>query len=628
MQKPYLLFTTAGMGIHGAHGDIETFFPGAVCNNIGNVKPEVVVIDFTSNMYRKGAVAYNSNYHVSGPTAMKCLDEDDPDLDMKQQKKDQRVFPTPAQLAYQIFVEDLPETSANHVFFISDHRIENPWKKKRQLERAAAAAKYQLPYHEPITGFTDDHVLGENGKPYTSFPLEGVRIMANREHRKEFFKYLRGWVERYNWPPGRNFYFSLQGFANEPMLVIERIPVIDISFDRAKLFAEADYTCPELINHLTNDGFKHFMFIGPDSDMYMIFLLQFFKQLTAPLHTTGITLFINRGRRGQREIDEQDASDGEEDEDGKESFPKYKPAPVISYVQLPSFIDMRSIANTLAERLVSPTVFVASNIITRDNDYLKKWMFTPNMTPSVPYVFMKVISSFIENSVGRFDPFDQYHLDLLLHALYYCHAIASKDKSFRETRICSANEVRIPSFRNLGTTLLQIKETIGHPESKPMPKWMQLLANPELLDKKISDIERIRELDKKEAKERSMAEKVRKAEARLKKLIEKEEKTGVAADQELVAKTRDEIAKYSAALAKMLNVSAHDRVVKLDAAKESQEILTRADLAMLSVADVSPRAMYVVFMHMLAKRKILEVVELREIMNEAESAKPRKHLKI
>lgn len=621
------------MGVKGAHKAFKVYFPEAIRANIDDKVVQVVIRDLMSKAYSSSGASFDPTKHSSAPAVLGFL-EDDEQINHRKAQRTAFVYPTPNELARHICLDGLYDVGAKHIFFVTDHRLSNPYKARRQAERAIKSVKSNPPYPDEIVGFTDDHVLGPDG-PIHGFKLEGARLMANKEHRKLFFQWLRkDWIDRQDWKDGANYYFSIQGFDDEPMHVIQKgEPSSLISFRDTKIFAEADYTCPEQLERLRSDGYKHFMVESVDSDLFFILLCQFWRYLCLPIDEGGIDIFLYRGVVYGTDSSDTAKEDGDGEDDGDDlaseaeevkeaNSGKFNPYLIKTNarVQKPPYIDMRAVARHLMQRGVDPVVFTVTNLMTRDSDYLQKWMWTPYLSELIPYAFMTSISEYVVRYVGEVNVNDFNHQDHLLHALLCCQAHIQTAKIKKKDLNCifTAEALQIPAMVSLYHTAQQLLETFG---KRTTPQWLSVASDVALLETKMSALYTGRERQAIQKK----IDAVNKARLDLQKKKEKAEKDNVPFDEKkhaaLIKKASEDLTslKFVHSVTNAINPLQENADYKTITTR-----LTRQEVQSIKGVDLSPREMLVAFMNMIVNREVLKPEDLFDIIESTNFGRKRK----
>jgi hypothetical protein len=385
------------MGLKDLHSRIKEAFPHAICHFNGKV--DAILCDTVSQAYTSSTIGSEGHKHQRENQQVGVVDPDDSDEDrrffdpvMSGQK-----FPTPAEIAKHIMVDSLSLSvwSPRFAMFFTDRRdVPLLWKARTRALRAKAMTKRMAPYpKDSIHGFTDEGVIGPDGKVDPRFPLRGDQIMMDQTHRQLFMDYLLKWSFKYPWPTGCNYIFRVQGHIEHAILANDEEP---FTLGDPTEYAEADYEIPFQIRNLYDLGCRSFIVFSVDSDMILI-LLAFWELLLAPMGVEngnkGVDIYLFRGKLPK-------------DENKNDR---------------PAYISMRTLAHQIQVANADSSLFTSIAILSHTSDYFEKKWATNYVNMKVGYVYLSAIGSYF-SKMGGFRWHDFASVKRLIHCLLHCHA--------------------------------------------------------------------------------------------------------------------------------------------------------------------------------------------------------------
>ena len=428
---------------------MDTHYPRCSSDTVlPNERPDVMMTEIMAALYtaRPNSKRKREALLNPGPSELKLYTADE--AIPVEEMVEKEVFNRPRDIAEHVFMRPLEYSwGAGHIFFVGDHRnIKVKAKAHTQAKRSASQQKYNPAYTETITKFTDDFVLGENGKVYTKFELVSSRLMSKREHRQVLYDYLAEYAGRHRWEDHVNLFFDFQG---RPEVTVDQNPTERASIfpPRNRVYSEADQEIPYRIKQINKaTGKNKFLVWSVDSDLVLIMLGQFYPQLVSN-GSDRITIVQARGPD--------------------------------------SYFSINRLALELKRQKMSVELFVSICIMACDTDFTSKSHYTNMIGADMILSNADQIATYFG---GKFDCRSQHDFEALLHCILYFKLIQSKS-----TGDLDGCAFIIPKFQGLDTTYRDlIEEQSTGKRKKNIPVWLQIAAKPDLLYTRRSDLEKRR----------------------------------------------------------------------------------------------------------------------------------------
>lgn len=430
------------MGFTGLWKLLNELFPDAFITALGRERFEVMINEIMAALYTASAGAApqaekKMSLSPSKPMTLHVnLDGSNPLPETSwEDSAEERAYSCPEDIAKHAFDRPMSRRfGAGHIFYVGDDAtIKLTVKEYTREKRKESQLRYNPPYEEEITRFTNKFVMGPNDVPYPNFKLESRRIMSNHKHRQLLFNFFYRWAKERRWEEPINLFVDLQGC---PHLVVDRHPT-----ERANLFpfgrrmhTEADQEIPRLIRKIVKETkFRKFLVWSVDSDVMIILLAIFFDML------------VNDEIRIVQMRDET------------------------------RMVDLNILAKCIAQEKLNIGLFVAICIVACDTDFTSKSHYTHLIGASkiMSLDWIRVIASWFGN---QFNFEMKQDLEALIHVILHLNA---RDGNVRDVFI-------IPKYVSLVMTYQQLmdirKDSVKSKKGQSTaPLWMKIAQNPELL---------------------------------------------------------------------------------------------------------------------------------------------------